>query len=269
MSTFYAMTTELKQTDNRVLWSSAITDGETTSGCFHDGYAVWTLNHIVSGPKFRLQRHIITGTTTKGLTLDQEYDLDGLVGDIDGFDTVNVTDLHCITGDGRVLYIAYSYETILFPGTLSIGARITQVTKNGAFGHSYDGIIDPLHPPQDMSYDGRYFYWYTKPNSATTFLHETYDLVLSNGKGIGILKQQRSLATSGDPNNIVWAFDYDGRTFIAFSTLRRGMQERSNAGTLIRSYNSTNINLVSGCFQRITKNNRVFTERQTFYGVSA
>lgn len=265
------MTTQLDTLGNRVLWSSAITNGVTTSGCFHDGEAVWILNKTAAS-KFFLQRHIITGVGTKSLTLDLEFDLAPLVADLSDGVTQNteLTDLHCLTGDGRVLYVAYSYEvtSLISPFTLSIGARITQVDKQGNPGHSYD-VLSPVYPPQDMSYDGRYFYWYTKPDSPTTFLHETWDLVLSSGKKQGSLKQQSSLSTSGAASNRVWAFDYDGRTFMAFVTNRRGLQERSSDGAVIQSYNSTNIALVSGCFQRTTKNNRVFTQRQTFYGVTA
>jgi hypothetical protein len=268
MSTFYAMTTELNQTDNRVLWSDFITNGVITSGCFHDGEAVWTLNQ--DGVKFKLQRHIIVRKgSSNGLVLDQEYDLDSLAADIAGVDSASVTALHCLTGDGRVLYIAYSYETLILPTTVGVGARITQVTKNGKFGHSYDGVLNALYPPQDMSYDGRYFYWYTKPDSATTFRHETWDLTLHPGKKLGILKQERSLSLSGNVNNIVWAFDYDGRNFIAFASLRRAMQERTSDGGVVQSYNSTSLSLISGCFQRPSRNMRKFIGKQTFFAVTA
>ncbi len=263
MSRLVAVNTQLSVTGTRTKYDIAIPDSVYTTGLYHDGVYFWTLNN--DDPKFTLlQMKLEIGKTgSPVLELTKSYDITGLLAEFAGTGETLV-DLYCLTGDNRMLYVAYSYQTSPGGGVVVLGARISQINpSNGAIGEHYDGVITPLYPPSDICYDGSYFYLYTKQNTPTTMLHQCWKFA-AKGRGSPTLKQERSISSS-NVNDIIWAFDYNGRHFTAFRTVRRGLEHRSAEGIARDSYSSTNLSMEGGCFERRAKYD--FTKDQDFFCV--
>lgn len=247
MSTFHCLSVDtINSGGARQIWSQTIPDGEKTNGVYHDGRNVWILNEVAAGPKYALNQYVIID---QALYLVKAFDLTSILDDLQiGGVTASFTELHCITGDGRMLYITYTYELAqLAPPSVSQQTRVTQVTPLSATAGKSWVLFNSLHPPQDCCYDGKYFYFFTRLDTPTTYRFMVFDLLRD-----GVARDDRQIVAA-NANDIVWGFDYDGRHLKSFRTLRRAYENRDpDTGAALDTFASTNISLVSACFERST-----------------